>query len=171
GQNVNVYHVLTATDGNIALCAGHNVHIEAAITLTRGSTIPAQSLGLAPGLLIIVGADGTGPGIAGGVLEFTAAAPPITVTATDVVINYNPVSYAQPTDYSTRFVLTEGASLAQHMLLFPNGDKVFDGTTGTVLTGFRTTPASGLPAGVTLVAGQNAVANFDDGSASGNVGI
>ena len=34
-------------------------------------------------MLIIVGADGTGPGIANGVHEFTDAAPPITVTATE----------------------------------------------------------------------------------------
>jgi filamentous hemagglutinin family protein len=68
GHDVNVFHVLTATDGNIGLCAGHNVHIENAITVTRGSSIPAQSLGLAPGLLIIVGADGTGPGTENGIL-------------------------------------------------------------------------------------------------------
>ena len=42
-----------------------------------------------------------------------------------MTINYNPVSYAAPTDFSTRFVLTEGAALTQRMLLFPNGDKAF----------------------------------------------
>jgi filamentous hemagglutinin family protein len=65
GQNVNVFHAITTTDGNIALCAGHDVHIDAAVTLTRGTTIPAQSLGLPVGLTLIAGADGSGPGSAG----------------------------------------------------------------------------------------------------------
>ena len=71
-------------------------------------------------------------------------------------IFYNPVSYAAPTDFSTNFVLTEGAALTQKMLLFPKGEKVFDGTSTVILSGFNTTAASGLPAGVTLVAGPGA---------------
>ena len=141
GQDVNVFHAITTTDGNIALCAGHDVHIDAAVTLTRGTTIPAQSLGLPVGLTLIAGADGTGPGVDGGTIIFAPLAPPTTVTVAPVTINYNPVSYAAPTDFSTNFVLTEGASLTQRMLLFPNGDKVFDGTTNAVLTGFNSTPA------------------------------
>ena len=35
------------------------------------------------------------------------------------------------------FVLTEGAALTQRMLLFPNGDKVFDGTTDAVADGIQ----------------------------------
>ena len=171
GQNVNVYHAITTTDGNIALCAGHDVHIDAAITLTRGSTIPAQSLGLPVGLTLIAGADGLGPGVGGGTIIFSPLAPKVTVTKAPVTINYNPVSYAAPSDFSTRFTLTEGAALKQRMLLFPDGGRVFDGTTATTLTGFRTTAASGLPTGVSLVAGPNASATFDSAAAGADVGI
>jgi hypothetical protein len=171
GQNVNVFHAITTTDGNIALCAGHDVHIDAAITLTRGSTIPAQSLGLPVGLTLISGAAGTGPGVDGGTIIFAPLAPPVTVTVAPATINYNPVSYQAPSDFSTKFVLTEGATLTQRMLLFPNGDKAFDGTANAVLAGFNTTAASGLPGGVTLVAGPNATAAFDGSSVGTGVGI
>lgn len=171
GQNVNVRHAITTTDGNIALCAGHNVHIDAAVTLTRGSTIPAQSLGLPVGLTLIAGADGSGPGVGGGTIVFSPLAPLVTVTVAPVTINYNPVSYAAPSDFRTRFTLTEGATLTQRMLLFPDGGRVFNGTTGTTLSGFRTTAASGLPTGVTLVAGPAASATFDSAAAGADVGI
>ncbi|HEX8661513.1 MAG TPA: filamentous hemagglutinin N-terminal domain-containing protein, partial [Brevundimonas sp.] len=171
GQNVNVFHAITTTDGNIALCAGHDVHIDAKVTLTRGSTIAAQSLGLPVGLTLIAGADGTGPGAGGGTVVFAPLAPPITVTKAPVSIAYNPVSYAAPTDFSTKFVLTEGAALTQRMLLFPHADKVADGTTGAVLSGFNTTAASGEPTGVTLVAGPAASAVFDSAAAGSNIGI
>jgi filamentous hemagglutinin family protein len=171
GQNVNVFHAITTTDGNIALCAGHDIHIDAKVTLTRGTTIPAQSLGLPVGLTLIAGADGTGPGVGGGTIIFAPLAPPITVTVAPVTINYNPVSYAAPTDFGTKFVLTEGASLTQRMLLFPKGDKVFDGTSATTLAGFNTTVASGTPSGVTLVAGPGATATFDSSAIGSNIGI
>ncbi len=110
GRNVNVYHAITTTDGNIALCAGHDVMIDAAVTLTRGTTIPAQSLGLPVGLTLIAGADGTGPGVNGGTIVFSALSPPTTVTAAPVSITYNPVSYTTPTDFSSEFVLTDRAA-------------------------------------------------------------
>jgi filamentous hemagglutinin family protein len=171
GHDVKVFHAITTTDGNIALCAGHDVHIDAKVTLTRGTTIPAQSLGLPIGLTLIAGADGTGPGVGGGTIVFAPLAPPITVTKAPVSIAYNPVSYAAPTDFSTKFVLTEGAALTQRMLLFPHADKVADGTTGAVLSGFNTTAISGLPSGVTLVAGAAASAVFDSAAAAPSVGI
>ena len=171
GQNVNVFHAITTTDGNIALCAGHDVHIDAKVTLTRGSTIAAQSLGLPVGLTLIAGADGTGPGVGGGTIVFAPLSPPVTVTVAPVTIAYNPVSYSAPTDFSTRFVLTEGAALTQRMLLFPKADKPFDGTTAAVLSGFNTTANSGSPTGVTLVAGPAASAVFDNAAAGSNVGI
>ncbi|WP_426027560.1 filamentous hemagglutinin N-terminal domain-containing protein [Brevundimonas sp. TWP2-3-4b2] len=171
GQNVNVYHAITTTDGNIALCAGHDVHIDAAVTLTRGSTIPAQSLGLPVGLTLIAGADGTGPGVGGGTIIFSPLAPPITVTVAPVSIFYNPASYAAPSDFRTRFILTEGAALSQRMLLFPDGGRAFNGTTATTLNGFRTTAISGAPTGVTLVAGPAATATFDSAAAGADVGI
>ena len=171
GQDVLVYHAITTTDGNITLCAGHHVHIDAAITLTRGTTIVAESLGLPVGLTLIAGAAGTGPGVDSGTIIFAPLAPPVTVTVAPVTINYNPLSYAAPTDFSTKFVLTEGAALSQHMLLFPNGDKVADGTTNAVLTGFNTTASSGVPGGVALVAGPGATATFDSAAAGSQVGI
>lgn len=171
GGDVRVFHAITTTDGNIALCAGHDVRIDAAVTLTRGSTIPAQSLGLPVGLTLIAGASGTGPGVGAGTIIFAPLAPPTTVTVAPVTINYNPVSYAAPTDFSTRFVLTEGASLTQRMLLFPNGNKVFDGTNTAILSGFNTTAVSGVPAGVTLVAGPGATATFDSSAVGSGVGI
>ncbi|WBH18045.1 two-partner secretion domain-containing protein [Sphingomonas radiodurans] len=171
GRDVHVFHAITTVDGNIALCAGHDVHIDAAVTLTRGTVIPAQSLGLPVGLTLIAGAAGTGPGVLGGTIIFAPLTPPVTVTVAPVTINYNPVSYAAPSDFSTSFVLTEGASLTQRMLLFPNGDKVFDGSTTTTLSGFNTNATSGLPSGVTLVAGPDATAVFDNAAVGSGVGI
>ena len=171
GQNVNVYHAITTTDGNIALCAGHDVHIEDAITLTRGTTITTQSLGLPVGLTLIAGADGTGPGVGAGTIIFAPLTPPVTVTVAPVTIAYNPVSYAAPEDFGIYFTLTQGAALSQRMLLFPDGGRAFDGTTATVLNGFRTTAVSGLPGGVTLVAGPGASATFDSAAVGDDVGI
>eukprot|EP01035_Chromulina_nebulosa_P055926 gene55926-76669_t len=57
------------------------------------------------------------------------------------------------------------------MLLFPNGSRAADGTTATVLTGFNTTATSGLPVGVTLVAGAGASAVFDSAAVGSNIGI
>lgn len=171
GRDVRIYHPMTTTDGNMALCAGHDVHIEAKITLTRGSTIPEQSLGLPVGMTLIAGADGTGPGVGGGTIVFAPLAPPVTVTVAPVTIAYNPVSYAAPSDFSTNFVLTEGATVTQRMLLFPNGDKVFDGTNNAVLSGFNSNAQSGVPTGVSLVAGPGATATFDSSGVGSNVGI
>jgi hypothetical protein len=171
GRDVKVFHAITTTDGNIALCAGHDVHIDAAVTLTRGTTIPAQSLGLPVGLTLIAGADGSGPGAAAGTIIFAPLAPKVTVTNAPVTINYNPVSYSAPTDFGIYFTLTEGAALTQRMLLFPDAIKTADGTTNAVLDGFRTTAESGLPTLVSLVAGPNAVATFDSANAGSNIGV
>ena len=102
---------------------------------------------------------------------FTPLSPPVTVTAAPATINYNPVSYAAPSDFFTEFVLTEGATLTQRMLLFPNGDRVFDGTNAATLTGFNTNAISGVPAGVTLVAGPGASAVFDSADVGAGIWI
>ncbi|MFN3453108.1 MAG: filamentous hemagglutinin, partial [Sphingorhabdus sp.] len=159
GENVNVRHAMTTVDGNILLCAGHDIHIDAAVTLTRGSNIPAQSLGSPIGLTLLAGAAGTGPGVGGGTIIFAPLAPPVTVTVAPVTITYNPVSYSAPTDFSTKFVLTEGSAITQRMLLFPTVSKVFDGTNSAILTGFNSTATSGVPSGVTLVAAPDAAAS------------
>src|SRR5450830_413265 len=157
--NLNAVAALTTTDGNIMMCAGNNLNIGGAITLTRGSIIPAQSLGLPQGLVLNAGIDGTGPGVAGGTVIFAPLTPPITVTGPNapVTIDYNPVSYSTPTDYSSHFVLTSGSTLKQYMLVFATGgDKIYDGTTATTLTSLQ-----GSPAGVTLVASPSSNAIFD----------
>jgi filamentous hemagglutinin family protein len=157
GNNVNVNAAMTTTDGNITLCAGNNVNIGAAMTLTRGSTIPSQSLGLAPGMVLSSGNNGTGPGVAGGTVSFAPGTPKVAVTVAPVTINYNPVSYTAPTDYLPKFTLTEGASLTQHMLVYPGGgDKPFDGNTTTTLTSLK-----GNPGGVTLVNNPGSIATFN----------
>jgi filamentous hemagglutinin family protein len=175
GHNITLAAVaaITVTDGNLTLCAGEDLNIMGAVTLTRGSSIPAQGLGLTQGMLLVAGYGGTGPGVGGGTLIFGAGAPPITVTGPNapVTIDYNPPSYSAPADYLPKFTLTGGATLTQHMLVFPKGDKAFDGTTTATLVGFNTTAASGLPAGVTLVQGPGVTAVFDTAAAGSSVGI
>ena len=157
GRNINQSGAITVTDGNVMMCAANDVNVGGAITVTRGTNDPTRSLGLARGLVLSADTDGTGPGVTGGTVRFAALAPPTTVTAAPVAIYYNPVSYTTPTDYSTRFTLTEGAALRSYMLVFANAvGRVFDGTTTAILSGLI-----GNPAGVTLVAGPNAVARYD----------
>src|SRR5665213_1392576 len=57
------------------------------------------------------------------------------------------------------------------MLVFPAATKAFDGTTDATLAGFNTTVASGLPTGVTLVAGPGATATFDSSAVGTGIGI
>ena len=78
------------------------------------------------------------------------------VTNAPVAIYYNPVSYLSPTDFSTKFTLTAGATLTQYMLVFPDGaNKAFDGTTAANFSSLK-----GAPAGVTLIADPGATASF-----------
>jgi large exoprotein involved in heme utilization and adhesion len=157
GRDVNQNAAITVTDGNLLMCAANDVNIAGAITVTRGTLDPTRSLGIPRGLTLVADSDGTGPGLEGGTVTFAPLAPMATVTAAPVNIYYNPVSYTSPTDYRTKFTLTEGATLKQYMLVFAaGGDKPFDGTTATTLTGLK-----GDPIGVTLLAGPNSAANFD----------
>ena len=157
GRDVNQRAAITVTDGNLLMCAANNINIAGAITLTRGTLDPTRSLGLPLGLTLSADTDGSGPGIAGGTVLFNSLAPPATVTAAPVKIYYNPASYTAPTDYRTKFTLTEGATLKQYMLVFAaGGDKTYNGTTTTTLSGLK-----GNPIGVTLVAGPGSSANFD----------
>ena len=156
GRNVNQRGAITVTDGNLMMCAANDVNIFSAITVTRGTNDPTRSLGLPRGLTLSADTDGSGPGIAGGTVTFAPLAPKATVTAAPVAIYYNPISYTAPTDYSTRFTLTEGAALRSYMLVFATGaDRAYDGTTAATLTGL-----AGNPTGVSLVAGPGAVANY-----------
>ena len=160
GRDINMNAATTTTDGNITFCAEEDININEKITLTRGTTIPDQSLGLPLGLVLSAGYGANKPGMNGGTVIFAPLAPPITVTGPNapVTINYNPVSYTAPTDYSTNFVLTGGSTVTQHMLVYATGgDKTLDGSATTTLSGLV-----GDPLGVSLVAGPNSTAKFDD---------
>ncbi|UHL66138.1 filamentous hemagglutinin N-terminal domain-containing protein [Paralcaligenes sp. KSB-10] len=162
GRNANIDAAMTTTDGNIMICAAQDVNVSGAITLTRGSSIPSQSLGLPLGLVLNSGYGGTGPGSAGGTVTFASGTPPVAVTGPNapVTIYYNPVSYTSPTDYSTHFTLTNGATLTQKMLVFPDGaDRAYDGTTTATFSSLK-----GNPAGVTLIQGPGSTATFDTAS-------
>jgi filamentous hemagglutinin family protein len=152
GRDVNAAAAVKATDGNINICAANDVNVDAAITLVRGSSIPAQSLGLPLGLVLNAGYGGTG-----GTVTFAPSAPKAAVTGPNapVTIYYSPVSYAAPTDYLPNFTLVD-SSLTQFMYVFPEGNKTYDGTTVATLSGLK-----GNPAGVTLVAGPGSIATFD----------
>jgi hypothetical protein len=158
GRNLNQNAAITVTDGNLAMCAANDVSINNAITLTRGTSDPTRSLGLALGLTLRADTDGSGPGRAGGTVVINPLAPMVTVTGPNAPANifYNPVSYTTPTDYSPRFSLTGGATLTQHMLVFPEVNKPYDGSTTAVFTGLK-----GNPNGVTLIADPGSTATFD----------
>ncbi|MDO9113995.1 MAG: filamentous hemagglutinin N-terminal domain-containing protein [Polaromonas sp.] len=163
GRNLNQNAAITATDGNLMMCAANDVNINGMITVTNGTLDATRSLGLPRGLTISADTDGTGPGVAGGTVVFAPLAPLAAVTNAPVTITYNPVSYTTPTDYSTKFTLTTGATLAQRMLVFPEVTKNFDGTTTAILTSLK-----GAPAGVSLIAGSGATATFDNAIAGTN---
>ena len=175
GRNINVVRNalnpttgITTTDGNISMCAGTDIVLSNTsngaplITLTRGSVTGGEdlaNLGVARGLTLNAGNGGTGPGPAGGTVVFTGGTF-ITTTGpagiTPISIFYNPTTYLTPTDYSGNFT-GNGGPVVSRMLVFPGGaDKAFDGTTTATFTSLQ-----GTPAGVTLVAGPAAVANFN----------
>jgi filamentous hemagglutinin family protein len=165
GRTANINGAMTTTDGNIAICAADNINISGAISLTRGSSIPAQSLGLPLGLTLNAGFGATGPGVGGGTVVFAPGTPKVAMTGPNApaTINYNPVSYAAPTDFLPNFTLVT-STLTQHMLVFASGgDKAFDGTTTAGLSGLK-----GAPAGVTLVAGPGSSASFDSADIGAN---
>ncbi|MDD5031389.1 MAG: YDG domain-containing protein, partial [Rhodoferax sp.] len=158
GNNVNLNAAITVTSGNITMCAANNLNLglAAAITLTDFATSPALSLGLANGLVLSAGTNGTGVGS----VNFAAGTPPIAVTRAPVNIYYNPLSYTTPTDYSTATFFTlvgPGSPLTEYMLVFPNASKSYDGTTTATLAGLK-----GAPAGVALTGAGTATYDTKD---------
>ncbi|MBC7378576.1 MAG: hypothetical protein H7346_14225, partial [Burkholderiaceae bacterium] len=159
---------IRTTDGNITMCAAHDIKLTnsfdaaALITETTSSTtggLDLAELGVKAGMVISAGTGGTGPGVAGGTAILTPMVPGtslITVTDAPISINYNPVSYLAPNDYSSNFTRTN-AALTQRMLVFPQGDKTADGSALTTLSA----TLKGSPAGVTLLSGAGATASFD----------
>lgn len=156
GRDINKSAAMTATDGNIMMCAANNLNLAGALTLTNGTLDSTRSLGLPRGLTLSADTDGTGPGVAGGTVIFNSLAPAWAVTNAPVSVTYNPVAYTTPTDYSTKFTLTGGATLTQRMLVFPEVTKTYDGTTAATLVSLK-----GSPAGVSLVADPGSTAVFN----------
>ncbi len=178
GRDVNVVRTalnpgtaITVTDGNTELCAVRDINLSNLLnpggtplmTQTRSSaiaTLSLASLNVPLGLTLNAGIGATGPGPAGGTVNFVnggVAGTFITVTGpgAPVTIRYNPTSYLTPTNYALDFTGTGGPVVSQ-MLVFPGGaDKIADGTTTAVFAGLQ-----GAPAGVTLVTG-GGTANFD----------
>jgi len=174
GNDVNLFagSALSVTNGNINMCAGHDVIVNSQVTLVNSAITPAEGLGLSAGLTLSAGNAGTGPGVASGTVTINPLLP-IAVTRSaapllDIFINYNPTSYATPTDYSTAtsftLVVGGGINLTQRMLVYPGGaDKTADGTNTAIFTSLQ-----GLPAGVSLVAGPGSSATFDTAIAGVN---
>jgi len=163
GRTANINGAMTTIRGNIAICAAENINISGALTLKNGSSIPAQSLGLPLGLTLNAGYGATGPGTGGGTVVFAPGTAPVAMTDAPATINYNPVSYAAPTDYLPNFTLVT-STLTQHMLVFASGaDKTFDGSTAATFSGLK-----GAPADVSLVAGPGSSANFVDAAVGEN---
>ncbi|MFN3571006.1 MAG: YDG domain-containing protein, partial [Polaromonas sp.] len=156
GRDINKSAAMTATNGNIMMCAANNLNLAGALTLTNGTLDSTRSLGLPRGLTLSADTDGTGPGVAGGTVIFNDLAPAWAVTNAPVSVTYNPVAYTTPTDYSSKFTLTGGATLTQRMLVFPEVTKTYDGTTAATLVSLK-----GSPAGVSLVADPGSTAVFN----------
>ena len=156
GRDINLDGALTTTNGNVTMCAANDINILGKITLTHTTNIvPAQSLGLPLGLVLSAGYGAGAPGVGGGTVVFEPLAPAATVTNAPTTIEYNPVAYTTPTDYSVNII---GAAPTQHMLVFAQGeDKVVDGTTTATVSSLQQGPV-----GVTLVAGPGSTANFDN---------
>ena len=187
GRDVNITRApivspgaaITVTNGNIELCAGRDVILSNTvnpglaplITLTNGTIHPNLSLanlGVPLGLTLRAGGAATGPGSAGGTVNFInggLAGTFITTTTggpgTPIQIFYNPINYAAPTAYSLNFTGT-GGPVTNFMLVYPDVlPKVDNGTTTATLAGFKSTVISGpVPGGITLVPGLLAAADF-----------
>ncbi|MDB5911614.1 MAG: filamentous hemagglutinin [Ramlibacter sp.] len=171
GRNVNVVRAtstasqpnkhltdITATNGNIAICAAVDIVLDntfngaALITLNGGSSVAGESLsnlGVTRGLTLAAGTGATGPGAGGGTVKIGAGTILKVVGPAGLApinITYNPVSYLVPTDYKPFFATGDGAPFSSRMLVFAaGGDKVYDGSTATTLVGLK-----GNPSGVTL---------------------
>jgi filamentous hemagglutinin family protein len=155
GHDVIVNAALTASNaggGSFNLNAGNNVTVGAAITASGGS------------VTLSAGNNGTGPGVAGGTVTFSA------VTAANLAIRFNPANYsttsAEIAAYAPKATLT-GTFDARAWTFINNASataqsKPYDGLTAATLNTpftFKSGP-DGVTAGqiVTLSAGS---ANFN----------
>jgi hypothetical protein len=141
GRNIYVNSAIAAgaADSPVSLNAGLDVNVSAAISAgAAGSTIR-----------LIAGLDGIGPGVAGGTVNIGAA-----VASPNVVIRFNPNGYGNTereiASYGARVA---GALDARAWVFVQAKDRVYDGSTGTVLTLAADPSAS---ANVTLIPGNAA---------------
>ncbi|MDO8788406.1 MAG: filamentous hemagglutinin N-terminal domain-containing protein, partial [Sulfuritalea sp.] len=145
-RDVNVNSAITATNGSFVANAGRDVNLKAVITTTDGNVV------------LRADSDGTGPGVAGGIVAFLAGGG-VTMTRGAGSVYSNPTSYATPTDYLSKFTLTT-STLTPYMWVFTEANgKIYDGLTATSLS-FVGDPTTG--GAVTLVPG---TADFGNSSA------
>ena len=130
---------ITVTNGNIQMCAGRDVilgntfdpGLTPLMTLTDGTTnagLSLASLGVPLGLTLSAGNAATGPGVAGGTVNFVnggLGGTFVTTTnsggaspGTPIRIVYNPTSYLTPTNYALDFTGT-GGPVTSAMLVYP----------------------------------------------------
>lgn len=128
GHDVILNAALTSSSlggGSFILSAGNNVTIGAAITASGGS------------VMLSAGNNGTGPGVAGGTVNFAAGA----VTAANFSVHFNPVNYtttsAEIAAYRAKATLT-GTYDARAWAFINNAsataqNKTYDGTANATL--------------------------------------
>jgi filamentous hemagglutinin family protein len=158
GRDLNVFADLgTGGENSVLMCAARDVNVNGAeIFMNTGNEYTG---GLFSGLTIIAGYGAGRPGDGGGTVRFTGGGRVTLSGGTfDPVIVYNPSSYATPADFSPFFTFLGNRSrLSQAMLVYPIGDKVFDGSATTLLSGLK-----GNPDGVALLAQAGSQAVFSD---------
>ena len=130
---------LTTTDGSMSWIAGQSVTIDgAAMTTTKGS------------VTLAAGSDGFGKGS----VIFSGDKPSLVVTGAGAVNIFNPLSAAQPIDYSKFLTLTEGATLSKFIWVTQAGLTGATGATGaTGLNGAQGLAGSVGAAGATGLTG------------------
>jgi filamentous hemagglutinin family protein len=154
----------TATGAKIAIAAGNNASV-ATVTADGGGsldviangnvTVNGQISSDTGAVVLIADNDGTGPGTAGGTVNFIG---PAAVNAMATTIRFNPATYASTTTeiaaYTTR--VASGALDARAWVLAQGDNKVYDGNRTATLS-LRGDPNAANS--VALVAGN---ANFAD---------
>ncbi|MFZ6816875.1 MBG domain-containing protein [Undibacterium sp. Ji22W] len=128
-HNVSIVTATADGGGSILVRANNDVTIAGTVSVDTGSvTLYADN-------------DGTGPGLAGGTVNFVG---PSTISAVNTIIRFNPANYADTTtdiaNYLTRVVA--GAMDAKAWVFVQGGNKVYDGNNIATLA-FKGTPTDG----------------------------
>jgi hypothetical protein len=159
GRDLNIRgDVGTGGENSILLCAARDFNVGAEIFMNTGNE---GTLGYSS-LSIVAGYGAGAPGEGGSLRFLDGGKVTIQGTTLPATISYNPSSYATPTDFS-RYFTTEATQLTQSMLVYPQADKIYDGSSAAALSGLK-----GGPDGVRLVAGPDSQASFSDAGAGNN---